>query len=506
MKRFIIIILGLLIYQTVFAQRLTMTKEEIADKKCEIVAQYFEFKKYVSVIADRTEIPRIRNSNEIALFRLLSANFTTSEMGGGNRDIFLRELKNQSNTFGLLKRTYETFDCPNFGLVQKSSPLSSDIMDEVHDMNIIDPGKEVLTTRYRGSLFYSEVDMESFDVGSTIITKATKGIQKKPKIKELKYEMYKLTEETYVIKIREINKIDKAELLVAKGKKDSTLVRRIVDLDPDDFIPCCDQPEPPDSDGDSYNDLVDCDPNNKAIHPGATEIIADGIDQDCDGKDQLGEDYDSDGYTVEACKSENPEIRKLCDCNDKDRAVHYRSPNTPKDKWFNPHNGWNDDNCDCIIDEEPIFNWANLGSSDYIVVGKGHLKRGHSNPAIRNGFAIFYGTSFLASSGYAVYSKLRSNEFYDDHKAAETIRSSNENYEKANRHHKHFLISTGIAGLIFSAQYAHLKISDNRQKEYYRDVFEGEKLRGLDSESNCVISLQPTISDNYIGYGLVVKL
>ncbi len=489
-------------------QRLTMSDLEIAEKKCEIVTEYFEFKKYVRVVTDRTEIPRIRNSNEIALYRLLSPNFTTSSMDGGNRESFIKSLRTKSNTFGLLSRTYETFDCPNFDFLHKTNPSPNDIKDEVSNMNIIDPGSKVLTTRYRGSLYFVQKDISSFDVNSTFITDATKGIKGENLIKELKYEMYKLTEDNYVLKIREIKNLDdgKVAMKVPKSKKDNTLVTKFMKPDPEKFEPCCDQPKPPDSDKDGYNDLIDCAPQDPSINPGAKEIIADGVDQNCDGEDQLGDDADGDGYTIDACKSKDPEVRKKCDCNDDDADIYYRSQNTPKGKWYNPYNGWNDDNCDCIVDEPPVFNWTDLKTSDYLIVGKGHLKRGHPNSTIRNSIAVLYGTSFLASSGYAIYSKLQSNKFYNNHKSAETLRISDANYNRANKHHKHFLISTGLAVAIFGTQYAHLKINNNRQKAYYRNVFENEKLRGPDSDTDCILSFKPAIGDNYLGYGLFVNL
>ncbi|MEA3430011.1 MAG: MopE-related protein, partial [Nanoarchaeota archaeon] len=59
-----------------------------------------------------------------------------------------------------------------------------------------------------------------------------------------------------------------------------------------------------------YCGLVDCNDTNSSINPGAYDVPCDGVDQDCSGADLNGTDADSDGYMVEG---------GLCgavDCND----------------------------------------------------------------------------------------------------------------------------------------------------------------------------------------------
>ncbi len=68
-----------------------------------------------------------------------------------------------------------------------------------------------------------------------------------------------------------------------------------------------------DGDGDGICAPADCDDTNIDIYPGAPETCGDGIDDDCDGADELIDD-DADGYDDVACGGD--------DCDDDDDTVH----------------------------------------------------------------------------------------------------------------------------------------------------------------------------------------
>lgn len=66
---------------------------------------------------------------------------------------------------------------------------------------------------------------------------------------------------------------------------------------------------------------TDCDDTNAAIHPGASETVCDGLDQNCNGATDDHPDADSDGYDVCATGVSGADS-KAADCNDADITIY----------------------------------------------------------------------------------------------------------------------------------------------------------------------------------------
>ena len=64
-----------------------------------------------------------------------------------------------------------------------------------------------------------------------------------------------------------------------------------------------------DGDGDGFSSAVDCNDAAAAIHPGAPEVFDNGVDENCDGRDNPNLDRDGDGFSVPT------------DCNDSNAAI-----------------------------------------------------------------------------------------------------------------------------------------------------------------------------------------
>lgn len=95
-----------------------------------------------------------------------------------------------------------------------------------------------------------------------------------------------------------------------------------------------------DLDGDKYTEDADCNDNNPDIHPGATEVCGDGVDNNCNGQVDEGcalcTDADHDGFYAEAgCNTQ-------IDCDDTNNMINPIAPEIC--------NGV-DDNCNGLVDE-----------------------------------------------------------------------------------------------------------------------------------------------------------
>jgi hypothetical protein len=97
---------------------------------------------------------------------------------------------------------------------------------------------------------------------------------------------------------------------------------------------------------------TDCDDGDPNVSPEATEVVADGIDQDCDGHEICYADFDGDGYgygTLATLTSDDldcvdpGESPVATDCDETDASVH---PDTTE-----VCNG-RDDDCDGLVDDD----------------------------------------------------------------------------------------------------------------------------------------------------------
>lgn len=98
-------------------------------------------------------------------------------------------------------------------------------------------------------------------------------------------------------------------------------------------------------------DNTDCNDNDSSIHPAASEIRGDGIDQDCNGSDlpplnTYYQDNDNDGYgnPNESIESESQPIGYVTDntdCNDSNSEIHPGSTEIQNSE---------DDNCDGLVE------------------------------------------------------------------------------------------------------------------------------------------------------------
>ena len=75
--------------------------------------------------------------------------------------------------------------------------------------------------------------------------------------------------------------------------------------------------EPADADADGVDRFTDCDDEDASVFPGAPEVVADGIDQDCDAGDTCQADADGDGARAASSTAASADL----DCADEGEAT-----------------------------------------------------------------------------------------------------------------------------------------------------------------------------------------
>jgi plastocyanin len=110
-----------------------------------------------------------------------------------------------------------------------------------------------------------------------------------------------------------------------------------------DNCPFVANPSQQDSDMDQYGSACDCNDAQSSVHPGAAEIVDDGIDQDCNGFDAVTcvVDADHDGFGTNAgtiviafdgsCDASAGESTVIGDCDDGNPAINPGQIDIPND-------------------------------------------------------------------------------------------------------------------------------------------------------------------------------
>ncbi len=92
---------------------------------------------------------------------------------------------------------------------------------------------------------------------------------------------------------------------------------------------------PVDGDGDGWEPPEDCDDDDRDVHPDATEVPYNGVDEDCQDGDLV--DVDGDGYSAVEAGGD--------DCADANASIHPDAEETCGDSRDNNCSGQADEGC-----------------------------------------------------------------------------------------------------------------------------------------------------------------
>ncbi len=110
----------------------------------------------------------------------------------------------------------------------------------------------------------------------------------------------------------------------------------------DSTLPSLDEDCSDSGEGRASDSNGDCDDGDPAVHPGATEVVGDGVDQDCDGSEACYSEADGDGYRSDTfipsadgdCTDPGEALTDVegGDCDDADADVHPDATELPGDE------------------------------------------------------------------------------------------------------------------------------------------------------------------------------